>query len=67
MKRKGDWIEASSSKKQCQIQSNSIGKSQLEDLCNRFPQIGVEILKCLDDKSIAKFTMVSKRIGYVQV
>ena len=60
MKRKADWIEASSSKKHCQIQSASMGKSQLEVLCERFPQIGEEILKGLDNATIAKCTLVSK-------
>ena len=56
MKRKANWIEASSSKKQ----STSMEKSLLEDLCERFPYIGEEILKNLDDKTIAKCTLVSK-------
>ena len=60
MKQKADWIEAGSSKKHCQTQSTAIGKSPLEDLCARFPQIGVEILKGLDDKTIAKCKLVSK-------
>ena len=54
MKRKADWSEASSSKKHCQT------RSKLEDLFERFPQIGEEILNHLDDKTIAKFTLVSK-------
>ena len=61
MKRKAtNWIEVSSSKKHCQTRSTSMGKSQLEDLCGRYPQIGEEILNHLDEKTIAKFTQVSK-------
>merc|ERR1719266_2309568 len=39
-----------------------MGKSQLEDLCERIPQIGEEILRGLDDNTIANFTLVSKTI-----
>ena len=60
MKRKTVWIEASVSKKPYQTRSTTIGKSQIEDLCKRFPQIGEEILKYLDNTTIAKCTLVSK-------
>ena len=38
-------------------------KSPLESLCERFPHIGEEILKGLDDKTIAKCTLVSKTMN----
>ena len=50
MKRKAGAIEASS----------SMEKSPIEESFERFPQIGEEILKWLDNTTIAKCTLVSK-------
>ena len=51
-----------SSKKQVFIEKPFLWKSELEGVCLRFPQIGEEIFKELDNENIAKCRQISRKM-----